>query len=94
MTAYAVIGTDITDEAEFAKYIDLAGKVVAQFGGEFLVRTVEMTVKEGHSRQRTTVVRFPDMATAEAFYASPEYQEALKYVATGAVRDYKLVPGV
>lgn len=93
MTAYAIVATDITDEDEFAKYIELAGAAVKKYGAEFLVRTAEKTVKEGESRYRTTVVKFPDMDTAESFYNSVEYQAALKHAKLGAVRDYKLVPG-
>ena len=94
MRAYAIVGTDIKDPDAFALYVDLAGKAVHKFGGEFLVRTTEMTLKEGSSRARTTVVRFPDMETAEAFYTSDDYKAAMAHLDAGAVRDYKLVPGV
>ncbi len=94
MSAYAFVQTDIKDEAEFKKYAELASIALAKFGGEMLVRSSEMIIKEGTARSRTTLVRFPDMETAERCYDSPEYQAALKHIPAAADRDYRFVPGL
>lgn len=94
MAVYAIVQVDVRDADEYAKYAALAGKAVAQYGGEFLARGGQVVVKEGVSRDRCVVIRFPDMKTAEAFYHGPEYQEALSYALPVADRDYKFVEGV
>ena len=72
----------------------MAGPAVTKYGGEFLVRGGKVEVKEGSSRARCVVIQFPDLDTAQTFYHSPEYQEALAYALPVSDRDYKFVEGV
>lgn len=94
MPTYAVVQVDVENADEYAKYAALAGPAVDQYGGEFLARGGAVEVKEGVSRARCVIVRFPDMETAQAFYHSPEYQAALAYALPASTRDYKFVEGV
>lgn len=94
MSVYAVVQVDVNDAESYAKYAELAGPAVTQYGGEFLARGGNVEVKEGTSRARCVVIRFPDMETAQSFYHGPEYQKALSFALPASERDYKFVEGV
>lgn len=77
MAAYVIANIEVIDPAGYEEYRRLAGPSVAAFGGEFLVRGGAVTTKEGESPwHRVVVTRFPDMATAQAWYDSPDYRHA------------------
>ncbi len=88
--AYLVVNT-ISDKPEaMAEYRRLAGPVVEQFGGRYIVRGGDFEVLEGGWRpQRMVIVEFPSMAVAKAFYDSPEYQVARK--ARDGVSDFQML---
>ena len=94
MAVYAVVQVDVRDAEEYGRYAALAGPAVAKYGGEFLARGGDVVVKEGTTRARCVIIRFDDMQTAERFYHSPEYQEALSHALPVSDRDYKFVAGV
>ncbi len=94
MSAYAIVQVDVNDPSEYARYAELAGPAVAKYGGTFLARGGQVEVMEGTTRARCVIVQFPDMQTAQTFYHSPEYQEALSYALPSSDRDYKFVEGV
>lgn len=94
MAAYAMVRIDIHDADEYGKYVPLAGAAVTKYEGEFLARGGEAIQMEGEGRTRNVLIRFKDVATAKAFYESPEYQEALKYALPASTRDYVIVEGV
>ncbi len=94
MAVYAMVHIDVTDPEEYAKYASLAGAAVAKFDGEFLARGGECLQMEGQGRARNVILRFKDWQTAKAFYASPEYQEALRHGLPASRREYTFVEGV
>ena len=94
MAAYSIVRVDVHDAEAYGRYVELAGKAAQEFNAEFLVRGGQTVVKEGESRSRNVVVKFADMATAEAFYNSPTYQEALTHALPASTRDYVIVEGV
>jgi len=94
MAVYAVVQVDVTDAEAYGEYAKLAGPAVAKFGGEFLARGGAVEVLEGTTRDRCVIVRFDDMTTANAFYHSDDYQEALSFARPASTRDYKFVEGV
>lgn len=94
MPAFAIVHADIHDAAEYAKYAALAGPVVAKFGGEFLARGGASAQMEGTGRARNVIIRFPDMDTARAFYASADYQQAMAHARPSSTRDYTIVEGI
>ena len=61
--------------------------------GKFLARGGKHVQLEGNDRARNVVVEFPDLATAEACYRSPAYQEALSHAQGASTRDLVLVEG-
>jgi uncharacterized protein (DUF1330 family) len=44
-------------------------------------------------KERTVVTEYPSLENATASYSSPAYQEALKALGNGAVRDVRIIEG-
>ena len=77
MPAYAIAEVEITDPEGFKAYMAAAPAAVAEFGGEYMVRGGPLeTLEGGWQPKRLTVLRFPSMAQAKAFYDSPGYRAA------------------
>jgi uncharacterized protein (DUF1330 family) len=85
---------NITDPDAVAAYAKLAAPAVAAAGGRFVVRGVAAEVYEQGLKQRTAIVEFDSLAQAIAARESAAYQEALKALANGAERDFRIVEGV
>ena len=51
-------------------------------------------MREGSWTGRTVVIEFPDLATARAWYESPEYQAILPFRLVASQGDAILVEGV
>ena len=85
----------IKDPEKLAAYARIAGPAMLAAGGKFLVRapTPAMVYEKG-IKQRTVVVEFESVAKAIAAHDSPGYQEALRVLGDGAVRDFRVVEGV
>ncbi len=78
MSAYVIVHVNVSNPEGYPEYARQVPATLAAHGGEFLVRGGETTVVEGEMPHgRHVVIRFPDRASAEAWYASPEYQRIL-----------------
>ncbi len=78
MTAYMIVEVETTDEALMAEYRKHTPGLIAKFGGKFIVRGGKsMTLEGGWIPQRVVMIEFPDMASLERFYRSPEYEPVL-----------------
>jgi uncharacterized protein (DUF1330 family) len=76
--AYMIVEVETTDEALMAEYRKHTPGLVARFGGKFIVRGGKTrTLEGGWTPPRMVVLEFPDMASAERFYDSPEYKPVL-----------------
>jgi len=84
----------IHDADKLAAYAGLAGPAILAKGGEFLARGVAHYASGIGLIERTVIVEWPDLATAEAAYQSPEYQAALAALADGVERDFRMIEGV
>jgi uncharacterized protein (DUF1330 family) len=76
-----IIAAKIADRDAFiAGYGAAAAKLVAQFGGKYVLRAPGAALLEGAFGDGASVVisEWPDKATALAFWNSPEYAEAKK----------------
>jgi uncharacterized protein (DUF1330 family) len=75
MPAYLIVLRRITDRAIFEGYRAKVGPVIAQFGGRFLTRggSHEVIESMGWRPEGVAIIEFPDMATLDAWYASPDY---------------------
>jgi uncharacterized protein (DUF1330 family) len=76
--AYAISAVEgFTDEATVKRYGELAGPSIKHFDGHFIVSNEGAIVVEGESpARRISIVEFPSIEVARAWYDSPEYAEA------------------
>jgi uncharacterized protein (DUF1330 family) len=77
MAAYVIADVKVTDPEKYKGYMALSPGAIAAAGGEFVVRGGRHETLEGSWQpNRMVVVKFPDYATAKAFYDSALYREA------------------
>jgi uncharacterized protein (DUF1330 family) len=75
MTAYIIAEVEVSDPETYATYRAQTPGVVARYGGRFIVRGgAAKTLEGGGEPARLVVLEFPDLAAAQRFYDSPEYQ--------------------
>ena len=67
----------VVDVSTVKRYAELAGPAIEHFGGRFIVSNTEPVVVEGESPStHLSMVEFPSMENAKAWYDSSEYAEA------------------
>lgn len=76
--AYVISTIDrVADEEAVKQYAALAGPAIEQFGGRFLVSNGEPVIVEGESSSHyLSMVEFPSLESAHAWYLSPQNAEA------------------
>jgi uncharacterized protein (DUF1330 family) len=84
----------ITDPARLAAYAKLAGPSIEAGGGRFLARGIPTKAYEAGLSERTVLIEFDSIERAIAVHDSPSYQDALRALGDGAVRDLRIVDGV
>lgn len=96
MPAYLVVDTLLEKPELYEQYKLRAKPLAEKFGGEYLARGGELTVKESDlwSPTRLVLVRFPDADAARSFYDSAEYQDVLKISKQSAKRTVVILEGV
>jgi uncharacterized protein (DUF1330 family) len=79
MAAYLIVDTVLENPAVYEEYKLKAKPLIEQYGGEYLARGGDMTLREIDlwSPSRLVVIRFPDATTANRCLDSPAYQEIL-----------------
>ena len=91
---WVTIYRSISDPEKLAAYAKLAPPAIAPFGGRYLMRGTAAMAYEAGLKERIVVSEFPSVEKANAAYNSPAYQEALKALGNGAVRDLRIVAGL
>jgi uncharacterized protein (DUF1330 family) len=77
MSAYLVAEVTITNETQMQAYREWSTRAMQEFGAEVLVRGGQVLPLEGGWQpERVVILRFPDLATAEAYYHSETYTRA------------------
>lgn len=84
----------VSDPDKVQAYAALAGPAIAAAGGRFIARGTAARAMEAGVAERTVVIEFDDLATAMGLYDRPDYQEAVRALDGGAVRDMRIVEGV
>jgi uncharacterized protein (DUF1330 family) len=84
----------ISDQAKLAAYAKLAPEAIAPFGGRYLARGTAAAAFEVGQKERIVISEFPSAEKAIGAYNSPAYQNALKALGDGAVRDIRIVEAV
>jgi len=77
-----------------AAYAKLAGPALIANGGRFLARGGRVKSLEGGIEERSVIIEFDSFEAAVAHYDSPGYQEALRALGDGAVRDMRVIEGI
>lgn len=79
MPCYTVGHITVTNMDGYKAYAAQVPATIAKHGGRYLVRGGHATDIEGEMpHDRHVVLEWPDRATAEGWYNSPEYQAILK----------------
>lgn len=84
---------DVTDEANYPKYIAANKAAFDKYGARFLVRGGKGEVLEGPAASRLVVIEFDSYRTALDCFHSPEYQAALKLRQQYAKAHFAIVEG-
>ncbi|MES2104148.1 MAG: DUF1330 domain-containing protein [Pseudomonadota bacterium] len=95
--AYVVADLKVTDPAGFAKYAALVQKTMDPFGGIYMARGGKTVAGTGTIQSeigRVSIIQFPDLARAQAWIASPAYQEIVPIRDKSAVTKAFLVEGL
>jgi uncharacterized protein (DUF1330 family) len=75
MSAYMIVNVDVKDPAIYEEYKTKVPALIRKHGGEYLVRGGKFIVLEGDWKPtRLVILRFPDIASAQALFRDPEYQ--------------------
>jgi uncharacterized protein (DUF1330 family) len=91
---WVTIYRSISDPAKLARYAEMAPKATAPFGGTYIARATAANAYEAGLKDRVVISVFPSVEKATECYNSPGYQEALKALGDGAVRDLRIVAGL
>jgi len=82
---------EVSDQEKLAAYAKLAAPAITAGGGRFLARGHAAYAFEHGVKERTVLVEFPDLEAALSTHDSAAYQDALKALEGGAVRDLRIV---
>ena len=75
--AYLIVDMQITDLAQYQRYMAEAPAAVKAAGGEYLVRGGQFEVLEGQWQPaRVAMLRFPSYEQAKAFCDGEQYRQA------------------
>jgi uncharacterized protein (DUF1330 family) len=85
---------EIKDPAKLAAYSKLAPLALAPFGVRYICRGTPEATYESGLKERVVVSEFPSLEKAVAGHDSPGYQEALRALGDGAVRDIRIISGL
>jgi uncharacterized protein (DUF1330 family) len=91
--AYWIVRVSVRDEQRYPEYLAAAAPAFQKYGAKFVVRGGAFEAMEGQARERNVVVEFRDRATANACYASPEYQAAKTVRQKYADADFIIIDG-
>jgi len=74
--AYAIVDiAEITDQATFNTLLPKAGPAMKDSGGQFIIRTENITASSGTPPKRFVVIAFDNMDKLKAWAASPLQKE-------------------
>ncbi len=96
MATYLIADTLLDKPDLYEEYKLKAKPLVELYGGEYLARGGQLTLKETNlwSPTRMVLIRFPDAVSANRFYDSPEYQAILPISRQSARRTMVMLEGV
>ena len=91
---YIIGQIDVTNPQQYGEYAKLSPGIIAKFGGRFLARAGRTVTLEGTpARSRVVIIEYPSFDRAQAWFSSPEYQQAKKMREGAANAQFILVEG-
>lgn len=84
---------EISDPDKLAAYAKLAPAATAPFGARYLARGNPQAIYEAGQTERVVVTEFPSLEKAIAAHDCPAYQDAVRVLGNGAVRDVRIIEG-
>ena len=84
----------ISNPDKVAAYAKLAGPALAPLGARYLCRGTANATYEAGVKERVVVSEWPSLQQAIAAHDGPGYQEALRVLGDGAVRDVRMIEGL
>ena len=92
MPAYVISMMTINDAETYKKYTDLTPPIVKKHGGRFLTLGEAFTCVEGQDYDgRLVILEFPSKANVEAWFADPDYQQAMVFRHASSTMNYLLL---
>ena len=92
MPAYVVAMMSVHDADHYRNYTDRTPPIVKKHGGRFLTRGEPFTCVEGNEYDgRLVILEFPTKANVEAWFADPDYQEAMAFRHAASKMNYLMV---
>ena len=85
---------EVRDPEKLAAYAKLAAPATAAFGSKYLCRGKAVAAYEAGQKERVVITEFESLAKAIAAHDSPAYQEAVRVLGDGAVRDVRMIEGL
>ncbi|MEQ4304813.1 DUF1330 domain-containing protein [Plantactinospora sp. B6F1] len=79
---------------EIVEYIERIEATMAPYGGRYLVHGGQLVGHEGTWNGDVVLLEFPDLASAQEWYGSPDYQAILPLRTAHATSMVALVEGV
>jgi uncharacterized protein (DUF1330 family) len=77
MPAYIIADVTVTNEAQMQQYREWSTRAMQEHGAEVLVRGGRVVpLEDGWTPERIVVLKFADLATAQAYYDSETYTKA------------------
>ena len=90
---YWMAMVDVTDPANYPKYVAANKAAFDKYGARFIVRGGQSQVFEGPPASRNVVIEFDSYQAALDCYHSPEYQAALELRKKYATAHFVIVEG-
>jgi len=84
----------ISDADKLAAYAKLSGPAVTPLGARYIARGTAVATFEAGLKERTVISEFDSVELAKAAHDSAGYQEAMRALDNGAVRDVRIVEGL
>jgi uncharacterized protein (DUF1330 family) len=88
---WVTVYRSISDPKKVEAYAKLAPPATMQFGARYIARGTAVEAFEAGQKERIVISEFPSVEKAIAAYNSPAYQDALKALGDGAVRDIRII---
>jgi uncharacterized protein (DUF1330 family) len=92
MPVYVIAMMAIHDPETYRNYTDRTPPTVKKYGGRFLTRGEAVSTVEGETyKDRLVLLEFPSKAHIQAWFADPDYQEAMAFRHASSVMRMLLV---